>query len=111
MNGVRFAVCKHSTPETPKQPNTQGCCIGFRSITSRTEQNMVNVSTKTKDLGSRAQGCARVSRGFIRALQSWQGFVHGSDLGLGRCLVEAVRVEGFRFTLLECGVSLRLLGL
>ncbi|OLP78090.1 Protein OSCP1 [Symbiodinium microadriaticum] len=26
-----------------------GCCIGFRSITSRTEQNMVNVSTKTKD--------------------------------------------------------------
>ena len=67
---------------------------------------MVNVSTKTKDLGSRAQGCARVSRGFIRALQSWQGFVHGSDLGLGRCLVEAVRVEGFRFALLECGVRL-----
>ena len=26
----------------------RGCCIGFRSITSRTEQNMVNVSTKTK---------------------------------------------------------------
>ena len=26
-----------------------GACVGFRSITSRTEQNMVSVSTKTKD--------------------------------------------------------------
>jgi len=26
-----------------------GCCIGFRSITSRVEQNMVEVHTKTKD--------------------------------------------------------------
>ena len=26
-----------------------GACVSFRSITSRTEQNMVSVSTKTKD--------------------------------------------------------------
>jgi len=30
-------------------PDCCGCCIGFRSITSRVEQNNVNVQTKTKD--------------------------------------------------------------
>lgn len=30
-------------------PDCMGCCISYRSITSRVEQNLVYVQTKTKD--------------------------------------------------------------